>query len=497
MAQALPHFGYRFGVGLLLASGVTTSALAAVTISNAQTQNMNCSGGVCTPTSADAVLNVGDLTAMLASGNVDVTTGSGSLAQEVDDIVVAAGFEWTGASALTLDAYRSVTVESAVANKGSGPVSLITNDGGDGGSLSFGSKGSLSFAKTSTNLTLNGQTYTLVADIARLASDIAANPSGFYALSSNYNASKDGTYNASPITTEFAGTFNGLGNTISKLAIVGGRTASILGLFATIGSSGAVDSVRLQSALVSGDRDVYIGGLAGQNEGTVFGSSVTGTVTAGAGSRGGTSAGGLVGVNAGEIVSSDSSAQITVKGKSSDASAFLGGLAGTSYGSVEESFATGNADEITLHSIVGGLIGRNEGLILNSYASGAARSGNNEGGGGYVGGLTGINDKSIGSSYSIGVVSGGSVGGEGGSIGYDDRTLYGGTVSNDYWDTKTSKIANLSQGAGNIPNDPGITGETTGELKAGLPMGFDPTVWAEDKKINRGLPYLIANPPPK
>ena len=73
----------------------------------------------------------------------------------------------------------------------------------------------------------------------------------------------------------------------------------------------------------------------------------------------------------------------------------------------------------------------------------------------------------------------------------------GGTISDLYWDTSTSGITNLSQGAGNIANDPGITGETTTQLQAGLPTGFDPTIWAENTNINGGLPYLIANPPPK
>ena len=71
----------------------------------------------------------------------------------------------------------------------------------------------------------------------------------------------------------------------------------------------------------------------------------------------------------------------------------------------------------------------------------------------------------------------------------------GGTISDVYWDTTTSGITNLGEGAGNIANDPGITGETTAQLQAGLPPGFDPSIWAEDPSINGGLPYLIANPP--
>jgi hypothetical protein len=42
-----------------------------------------------------------------------------------------------------------------------------------------------------------------------------------------------------------------------------------------------------------------------------------------------------------------------------------------------------------------------------------------------------------------------------------------------------------------------VTGLTSQQLKSGLPAGFDPCIWAEDKKINNGFPYLIANPPVK
>jgi hypothetical protein len=56
-------------------------------------------------------------------------------------------------------------------------------------------------------------------------------------------------------------------------------------------------------------------------------------------------------------------------------------------------------------------------------------------------------------------------------------------------------INNPSQGAGNIANDPGITGLTTQQLQSALPTGFDPKIWASNPNINNGYPYLRANPP--
>src|SRR5439155_22298305 len=87
--QMLPRMLRRIPVALAAALSVQ-AAQAAVTISTGGTQNMSCSGGVCAPTSSDAVLNVTDLESLLAVGNVKVTTtGSGV---QATDIVVNGAF---------------------------------------------------------------------------------------------------------------------------------------------------------------------------------------------------------------------------------------------------------------------------------------------------------------------------------------------------------------------------------------------------------------------
>lgn len=83
----------------------------------------------------------------------------------------------------------------------------------------------------------------------------------------------------------------------------------------------------------------------------------------------------------------------------------------------------------------------------------------------------------------------------GGLIGDDGSQP--GSLTGTYWGIDTSGITNLGQGAGNIANDPGITGLTTAQFQSGLPQGFDPTVWAESAHIDGGFPYLLANPPVK
>src|SRR5580692_2661972 len=140
------RFGLRGGgwwTAIAAAAAIAPSfAYAAVTISAAATQNMSCSNGICAPTASDAVLNVTDLENLLASANTEVTTtGSGGV--QAGSIDVDAPLSWSAANTLTLDAYDSIAVGKAVSIAGPGGLSLVTDDGGSGGLLSFGRKGSV------------------------------------------------------------------------------------------------------------------------------------------------------------------------------------------------------------------------------------------------------------------------------------------------------------------------------------------------------------------
>jgi hypothetical protein len=307
-----------------------------------------------------------------------------------------------------------------------------------------------------------------------------------------------------------------LGNTISQLTIKS-RARGGVALFSQIGTMGNVSDLRLSQARVS-DRRSGGGILAEQNFGLLFEDSVAGTIEgrslaagiAGVNQSSGTieasvsnatvtilgskrlddSGGGIAGQNAGSI--SRSYATGTVKAGDNDG-ALVGGLVGFNYGTIDSSFATG-AVSAGFEAAVGGLVGDNQGTTSNCYASGSVTGTSTSGD---VGGLIGFEDPTYGatsSSYSTGSVTGPSGIYLGGFVGYA-YTSDG--ISDAYWDTDTSGITNLSQGAGNIANYPGITGLTTAQFQSGLPTGFDPKIWAEDTSINNGLPYLIANPPPK
>jgi hypothetical protein len=487
-----------------------THAQAAVTISSAATANIICSGGICAPTAKDAVLNVGDLETLLASGNVTVTTtGTGIQASDID---VKAALSWSSSGMLSLLAKKSVTVDNPVSISG---LSGLTIGTGKSGTLSFGSKGNVGFANLSSVLSINGSSYTLVGNIKTLASDIASNPSGDFALAANYDASNDGAYNASPIPTVFTGSFEGLGNDISNLTIDGATNIGgglVEGLFAELGSEGALENIGLIDANIVAPemfKNLSVGSLTGVNGGLIRSSYASGNVEAGKSSCGG----GLVGINNGLTLNSHSTS--VVKGSSAQIGGLVGvnenivensfatgsavgasksdsgGLVGTNNGEIIDSYAVGAVSSKSEGGIAGGLVGANHanaGSIENSYATGSVRGGNNS----YVGGLVGVNASTIGYSYSTGAVGGKAGSTLGGLIGYDETQP--GSVTDSYWDTDTS---GQSQGAGNVANDPGITGLTTAQFQSGLPAGFGPSIWAENVNIDDGFPYLLANKPGK
>ncbi len=63
-------------VAAALSCALVTGAHAAMTISNAKTKNVSCTGGVCAPTTGNANLNTGELQTMLASSDVAVKSNA-------------------------------------------------------------------------------------------------------------------------------------------------------------------------------------------------------------------------------------------------------------------------------------------------------------------------------------------------------------------------------------------------------------------------------------
>lgn len=528
-------------------AGATTQSHYGVTIAKQKTQNMTLSNGVYSATADGAVLNFQDLQNALAAGNVEVTTGNGAAGDEMGDLHVNAGFTWTSKHALTLDAYHSIFVNAAAVDAGKGALTLTNNDGGTGGDFYYTAQGGISIWNLNNVLTINGQRYLLDSSIQSLAGDILAKPAGFFALASSYDASKDGTYSASPITTEFTGTFEGLGNTISNLTING---TTIGGLFLQAGGtlrdlhlekaaitaqsgqswvgaligigSGLIDGVTVSGKVTSAS-EYPVGGLMGGGNGTLLNCSstaivrslssnlagglvgsgtnvtnsfATGAVSAASGDS--TAAGGLAGEISGSAVVLDSHATgtVTLTGNGSKGSA--GGLVGSTNAAIVGSFASG-AVLGPAGTSAGGLLGvaLNGYSISNSYSTAGVSAGTKSNVGGLIGELPKTVTGTVATSYATGAPTAGTNSWIGGLLGLDATKGGCGCFSDAYWDMTTSGITNAAQGAGFPPNEPGITGLTTAQLQAALPSGFNPSIWAENPSINNGLPYLIANPPPK
>ncbi len=469
-----------FGLGLL---GAAAPAQAALTISVQPTRNVVCDNQVCTASAADAVLNVGDLTALLAEGDLQVVSG-----RAAHDIVVSSDFLATVQGRnFTLDAARSIRFEHQVGIAGNGVVTLVTNDGGTKGTLWFGSRGRLYLQKDSyASLVINGVTYTTLRSIADLSEYIGATPDGHFAFVQDYDALHDGSYGFAPVTTTLSGTVEGLGNTISNFSVYGTGKLPVA-LFSAVGGSpsGVVQNLRLKDIVIRTTGKSSIGGLASSALGALFiNDSVSGTIIAG----GPSVVGGLLGSgDSAGVVGCSSSVAISAP-KASTVGDLVGSLA---YGGVQQSFATGSVSGGS-GSTVGQVVGQSyTSTVVNSYATGRVSVT-----GGSAGGLLGsITGGSIQDSYAAGPVAGrlsSYAGGLAGSAAGANRLVP--AIVDGYWDTDTTGQAVGVGDPGPLGSETGI-GLSTSALTSSLPAGFDPSVWAQAAGVNAGLPYLIGVTP--
>jgi hypothetical protein len=486
----------------LAVAAALSSANAALVISAGATSNVSCSSGTCTATATDAVLNAGELRTLLRGGDVRVDSGpAGSIA-------VNAALVWTQGSRLTLAAGTAISVSQPIVVEGHGAVTLMTGDTSPD-ALAFVGRGRLDFWDTSSSMVVNGQTYTLANNVASLASAIAANTSGNFALARSYDAKTDAPYTASPVNVLY-GSLNGLGHVISGLRIQSSEGCAGFIAYLVRGTAPSVSNLALvkisltQTWNGSFSAPRGTGGLAGCSQGDISHVRVTGHVDGGQNAQ----AGGIVGWQAGGPGTTgaiiDTSADVVLTGSMS---ALLGGIVSyDDYGSILRCNAAGRiegayaggllgmADFGSISSswssvkmignIAGGLVAWADGgfTLSDSYASGSVASG-----GGLIGKVVGGNGaNTVQRAFAHGVVRGG------GTTGSDDGS---GAYANVYWDKDKTQYRSLSKGVSNIPNEPGVTGLSDTQLRSGLPAGFDPAVWGQNASFNNGYPYLLANPP--
>ena len=232
-----------------------------------------------------------------------------------------------------------------------------------------------------------------------------------------------------PIGTEsrpYTGNFDGGGHTITGLKIDKSGT-DYVGLIGCLGSGGKVQNVTLTNISVSGAN--CVGGIAGQNYGTVENCSVNGTVTG----KGFTDTGGIAGSNYGTI--SGCSAEGTVTG-----SVNVGGIAGGSYLGVIIDGCHSTA-AVSGSLCVGGVVGNlgNNSFLMACYSTGNVTATITYGHA-FVGGVVGINSQGTvtGCYHATGEITSLGEGRIGGIVGEN----YIGTVAACYWDS------NLSSGTG-------------------------------------------------
>jgi hypothetical protein len=480
---------------------VPFAAQAALTISDKPTKSVTCSDGTCSATAKHANMNAADLANMLSASDVTLSGFSGQ------DIVVAKVFQWASTHHFAMTSSKQVQVNAPIVVAGTSGLAITTG----GNKLSFGTKGNIEFWDTASSLTIDGAAFTLAADFPTLSAAIAKDPGGNFAWAKGYDAKPDGVYTQNPVTSILAGRFEGLGNTIKNLTIVNSDRGVHVGMFYLV--SGVTHLHLVNAHVRAKGTNATLGILAGACT-SVNDVSVTGTISGAPASY----IGGMCGVLSGNMSDVHSTAVVTGNNSTQKALGALGGLVGFLDGGViSNSYATGKITggkgwvagglvgytQVSTYTITGcyatgvvivgdkgvsgGLVGSNAGggAVDNSYATGFVGGGV----GSTVGGLIGINNGPVSDSYSSGPVTSGSGNAVGGLIGNDWEAD---DLTDTYWDTTTS---GQSHGVGNDTAYPGVTGLTTEEFQAGLPVGFDAAVWAEDPNINGGLPYLLALPP--
>ena len=197
-------------------------------------------------------------------------------------------------------------------------------------------------------------------------------------------------------THPFTASFDGNGHTVANL-FIWRPGAQGVGLFGVV-DGGSLERVGLPAVDIRARERV--GGLVGEQAGSIRVSYVTGRV------EGRSSAGGLVGMSRGSVT--DSYATVSVEGGYD-----VGGLVGTSAGAaaISDSYASGRVAGTFPEIGIGGLVGQAQTPIRASYATAHV-----SGSAGTVGGLVGSVD--------------------------------GGSVTASYWDTATSGRPTGSHGQG-------------------------------------------------
>ncbi len=434
-----------------------------------------------------------------STGTLDITTVSGDIDINNDlswssnlftltaanDININATLTATGTADLTMTANNNATdtnpfnsaltpqqVRDALGTIGRIRMGMANDDSGFTGKLDYSSSGAL---------TMNGEAYTVISDLAGLQGMTMDNAAARYALGSDIDASA--------LTTKlgkFDGKLDGFGHSIDGFNI---SDAWYVGLFEELGVSSVIRGLGITNATVTATNfragllvGKYTGGeiynvfsqgtvsASGSQAGGLIGYvSVDGSAAPGktfllenvfssASVSGGQGTAGLIGyMHAGNssattIILQNTHATGNVSGHSYNTGGLIGGSLFGDPVRIFDSFATGSVTQTGGSNwSTGGLVGRSDGSAVydNVFATGDV-----SGQGQAIGGLIGYKrgNHVINNAYTAGDVSGSAAGSVnvGGLMGRVDNAA-GTTISNAF-------------ASGTVTNANAVAAETTGGL---------------------------------
>ena len=265
-----------------------------------------------------------------------------------------------------------------------------------------------------------------------------------YVLANSINASGTANWNGgagfAPIgnaTTNFTGTFNGNGNSVSSLTIAPTNpNVTTIGLFGTIGSGGTVENLALSNISITANPNAVssgqsVGALAGENAGSISGVVASGSVNGGAIVN--VQLGGLVGQNDPGAHITNSQAHVNVASTASVSPGQfvnVGGFVGANFGTISGTTWTGAptncaasyacaSGTVSVGALGqgGGFVGMNQGIISYAFVTGTgsvtgAAGLPSTGGQAFnnlttIGGFAGDNQGQISNSAAAGLVGNG------------------------------------------------------------------------------------------
>lgn len=279
-----------------------------------------------------------------------------------------------------------------------------------------------------------------------------------------------------PIGTDADFVFDGKGFAIKGLWI-NKRPSDEVGFLGYLSYGSTIRNLTIEVAIETGiTGNQSVGALAGTAEGTIQSCYITG------GKVDGTYyVGGLIGQQYGTII--NSYATVDVEGDD-----YVGGLTGVQHGMTDGCFATGTVTARNdFRTRIGGLVGLLTDNLKNSYATGAVIASGNV----YIGSLVGEQRSTIENCYATGAVTVTDAGTSiGGLVGRQGNT----TITASYYNTETT---GMTQGVGEKDDtNTGTTGLKTEQMivassynwTIGTPgIGSDTEPWVIG---TRTYPYL-------